>query len=108
MHAHVSEQPQENAECLAEHGCSPTALLAATGCLTRTGGFTAVHAIHLEAADFALLAGQHVCACPTTEADLGDGIIPATDHLRGGPERRCLRGRRPGDSRSCRRPACRC
>jgi formimidoylglutamate deiminase len=84
MHAHVSEQPQENAECLAEHGCSPTALLAATGCLTRTGGFTAVHAIHLEAADFALLAGQHVCACPTTEADLGDGIIPATDHLRGG------------------------
>lgn len=84
MHAHVSEQPQENAECMAEHGCTPTALLAATGCLSRPGGFTAVHAIHLEPADFALLAGQQVCACPTTEADLGDGIIPVADHLHSG------------------------
>ena len=25
-----------------------------------------------------------MCACPTTEADLGDGIIPATEHLRSG------------------------
>jgi formimidoylglutamate deiminase len=78
MHAHVSEQPQENVECQAEHGlhprprCSPRPAAS-----TRPGGFTAVHAIHLEAADFAALAGQHVCACPTTEADLGDGIIPA-------------------------------
>jgi formimidoylglutamate deiminase len=37
MHAHVSEQPQENVECMAEHGCSPTALLAATGCLDAPG-----------------------------------------------------------------------
>lgn len=81
LHAHVSEQPQENAECRAEHGLTPTGLLAATGCLDRPGGFTAVHAIHLEPADFAALAGQHVCACPTTEADLGDGIIPAGEHL---------------------------
>jgi formimidoylglutamate deiminase len=36
------------------------------------------------AADFTALAGQHVCACPTTEADLGDGIIPASEHLRHG------------------------
>jgi cytosine/adenosine deaminase-related metal-dependent hydrolase len=81
---HVSEQPQENAECQAEHGCTPTALLAATGCLERAGGFTAVHAIHLERADFVALAGHNVCACPTTEADLGDGIIPAGDHVRHG------------------------
>ena len=84
LHAHVSEQPQENAECVAEHGCSPTALLAATGCLARPGGFTAVHAIHLAADDFAALAGQQVCACPTTEADLGDGILPVREHLRAG------------------------
>jgi len=84
LHMHVSEQPQENAECRAEHGCTPTALLRATGCLDRPGGFTAVHAIHLEPADFVALAGQNVCACPTTEADLGDGIIPAGDHLRHG------------------------
>ena len=84
LHMHVSEQPQENAECHAEHGCTPTELLRATGCLDRPGGFTAVHAIHLEPADFVALAGHNVCACPTTEADLGDGIIPAGDHLRHG------------------------
>ena len=84
LHMHVSEQPQENAECQAEHGVTPIALAAATGCLDRPGGFTAVHAIHLEPADFAALAGHNVCACPTTEADLGDGIIPASEHLRRG------------------------
>jgi formimidoylglutamate deiminase len=84
LHMHVSEQPQENHECHAEHGLTPTALIAATGGLDRPGGFTAVHAIHLEPADFAALAGHNVCACPTTEADLGDGIIPVADHLRHG------------------------
>jgi formimidoylglutamate deiminase len=84
LHAHVSEQPQENVECQAEHGLTPTALLAATGCLDRPGGFTAVHAIHLEPSDLTALAGQHVCACPTTEADLGDGILPAGEHHRHG------------------------
>jgi len=84
LHMHVSEQPQENAECRAEHGCTPTELLRQTGCLVRPGGFTAVHAIHLEPADFVALAGHNVCACPTTEADLGDGIIPVVDHLRHG------------------------
>ncbi|MCA9695144.1 MAG: formimidoylglutamate deiminase [Myxococcales bacterium] len=77
VHAHVSEQPRENAECLAEHGLTPTALLAATGCLDRPRRFTAVHAIHVTADDRALLADQSVCACPTTEADLGDGIVDA-------------------------------
>jgi len=84
LHMHVSEQPQENAECHAEHGCSPVALLAASGCLTRPGAFTAVHAIHLDPNDFAALSGHNVCACPTTEADLGDGIIPVGEHLRHG------------------------
>lgn len=86
LHMHVSEQPQENAECQAEHGCSPVALLGASGCLTRPGAFTAVHAIHLEPDDFAALSGHNVCACPTTEADLGDGIIPVGEHLRHGVE----------------------
>jgi formimidoylglutamate deiminase len=81
VHAHVSEQTRENEECVAEHGCSPTQLLARTGCLdpARAGMFTAVHAIHVSAADHALLAGHNVCACPTTEADLGDGIVPARE-----------------------------
>lgn len=84
MHAHVSEQPRENEECREEHGASPTEVLAAAGCLDRPGSFTAVHAIHLTERDHALLGPQSVCACPTTEADLGDGIVPAQRHRAAG------------------------
>lgn len=81
VHAHVSEQPRENAECMEEHGATPTQVFAAAGCLDRPRTFTAVHAVHVDAVDLRLLGGQHVCACPTTEADLGDGIVPAAAHL---------------------------
>ncbi|KHL17033.1 formiminoglutamate deiminase [Mumia flava] len=77
LHAHVSEQPAENADCVAATGRTPTALLAESGALTsRT---TAVHATHLTGTDVAALgdAGSYVCLCPTTEADLADGIGPA-------------------------------
>ncbi|MCB9704461.1 MAG: formimidoylglutamate deiminase [Myxococcales bacterium] len=84
IHAHVSEQPRENEECAAEHGRTPTAVFAEAGCLDRPRTFTAVHAVHVDDGDLRRLGGQHVCACPTTEADLGDGIVPALDHrLRG-------------------------
>jgi formimidoylglutamate deiminase len=79
LHVHVSEQARENEECVAEHGCSPTGLLEQLGFCARPGGFTAVHAIHLDDADRRALAGQHVCVCPTTEADLGDGLVAATE-----------------------------
>src|SRR3954452_11265757 len=77
LHAHVSEQPRENEECLAEHGCTPSALLADAGAVSER--FTAVHATHLTEDDVALLggAGATACLCPTTERDLADGIGPA-------------------------------
>ncbi len=77
LHVHADEQPREIEECLAEHGCRPIELLARTGCLgERT---TVVHATHADGAELDLLAstGTTVCACPTTEADLGDGFLPA-------------------------------
>jgi formiminoglutamate deiminase len=77
LHVHLSEQPAENEACLARHGLTPTALLAARGVLSpRT---TAVHATHLVPSDVELLAadGTGVCLCPSTEADLADGIGPA-------------------------------
>jgi formiminoglutamate deiminase len=76
LHVHLSEQPAENEACQAFYGCSPTALLHERGVLgPRT---TAVHATHLSAADIELLgrAETAVCACPSTEADLADGIGP--------------------------------
>jgi formiminoglutamate deiminase len=77
VHVHVSEQPAENEACLAFHRCSPTQLLAGAGLLRPST--TAVHATHLGPADIELLgtAGVTVCLCPSTEADLADGIGPA-------------------------------
>jgi formimidoylglutamate deiminase len=77
LHVHADEQPKEIKECLAEHGCRPVELLARTGCLgERT---TVVHATHANGPELDLLgtSGATICACPTTEADLGDGFIPA-------------------------------
>ncbi|MFO7571802.1 MAG: amidohydrolase family protein [Gaiellaceae bacterium] len=77
LHVHADEQPREIEECLAEHGCRPVELLARAGCLgPRT---TVVHATHADGAELDLLArsGTTVCACPTTEADLGDGFLAA-------------------------------
>ncbi|MPZ79130.1 MAG: formimidoylglutamate deiminase [Actinophytocola sp.] len=79
LHVHLSEQPAENEACAAAYGRTPTELLHEAGALTpRT---TAVHATHLSTQDIKLLGGAHtgVCFCPTTEADLADGIGPARE-----------------------------
>jgi len=77
LHVHADEQPQEIEECLAEHGCRPIELLGRTRCLGEQT--TVVHATHADGSELDLLAatGTTVCACPTTEADLGDGFLPA-------------------------------
>ena len=78
LHVHADEQPREIEECVAEHGLRPIELLAATGCLgPRT---TVVHATHASEGELDLLrdAGARICACPTTEANLGDGFLPIT------------------------------
>ena len=77
LHVHADEQPKEIEECLAEHGCRPIELLARTGCLSERT--TIVHATHADGTELDLLAvsGSTICACPTTEADLGDGFLPA-------------------------------
>jgi formimidoylglutamate deiminase len=77
LHVHVSEQPRENEECIAEHSCTPLELLEQVGAFRRPRGFTAVHAVHIGDRERELLANQNMCACPTTEADLGDGLVAA-------------------------------
>ena len=76
LHVHADEQPREIEECLAEHGLRPIELLAETRCLTRRT--TIVHATHADGHELDLLAQAEarVCACPTTEANLGDGFLP--------------------------------
>lgn len=77
VHMHVAEQPAEIIACTEEHGRAPIALLADEGLLDER--FTAVHAVHITPEDVRSLAvaRAHVCACPTTERNLGDGILPA-------------------------------
>lgn len=84
LHMHVSEQPRELEECIAEHGLRPVELLAREEILDEN--FTGVHAIHLNEGEIAALgrARANVCACPTTERNLGDGIVPALDLLDAG------------------------
>ena len=76
IHMHVAEQPAEVSTCIAEYGRSPVSLLATEGLLNEH--FTAVHAIHVSPKAVAMIAQARalVCACPTTERNLGDGVIP--------------------------------
>ena len=73
---HVEEQRREVEACLAAHGERPMALL--LDALEVDAGFTAVHGTHSDPGDLARLAaaGGHLCLCPLTEANLGDGIPP--------------------------------
>jgi len=84
VHMHVAEQPAEVSACIAEYGRSPVALLDTEALLSRR--FTAVHAIHVTAKAIASMAraGAIVCACPTTERNLGDGVVPVDAYFDAG------------------------
>lgn len=81
VHIHVAEQEKEVNDCLAWSGERPVAWLLnrfavdARWCL--------IHATHLETAEIHRLAASGAVAglCPTTEANLGDGLFPATDYI---------------------------
>jgi formimidoylglutamate deiminase len=84
LHVHADEQPREIEECLAEHGLRPIELLERTGCLGPHT--TVVHGTHANGAELDLLGrtGTRICACPTTEANLGDGFLPVEGVLKRG------------------------
>jgi formimidoylglutamate deiminase len=82
IHMHVAEQPAEVSACIEEYGRSPVALLDTEGILTEN--FTAVHAIHVTSKAIEAVARKRatVCACPTTERNLGDGVVPVDEYVR--------------------------
>ena len=84
LHIHVSEQPVENEACLAAHGVTPIELLHRHRYLNENT--TLIHATHTTDNDRRLIAesGAGVCFCPTTEADLGDGIGPGIEYQEAG------------------------
>ena len=84
IHMHVAEQPAEVSACVEEYGRSPFALLETEELLSER--FTAVHAIHVtpKAVPSFAKSGAMVCACPTTERNLGDGVVPADEYFKHG------------------------
>ncbi len=84
VHMHVAEQPAEVSACIQEYGRSPVALLETEGLLSER--FTGVHLIHVTPKAIGMLAqaGAMACACPTTERNLGDGIMPVDGFFKQG------------------------
>ncbi|MEE2688251.1 MAG: formimidoylglutamate deiminase [Pseudomonadota bacterium] len=81
VHIHIAEQMLEVEECIKHFGSRPVEWL-----LTNTlvdARWCLVHATHLTHEETRSLAanGAVVGLCPTTEADLGDGIFPAHEYL---------------------------
>lgn len=84
LHIHIAEQLGEVQDCLAKRGARPVEWLLdhaevdARWCL--------IHATHLTEAEIFALAksGAVVGLCPTTEANLGDGIFPLSAYLAAG------------------------
>lgn len=85
MHIHIAEQQREVDQCLAATGARPVEWL-----LDRcdvTANWCLVHATHVDDEELDGLAdsGAVVCLCPSTEANLGDGLFPLLPWLeRGG------------------------
>jgi formimidoylglutamate deiminase len=78
VHIHVAEQLKEVEDCLAWCGKRPVELLLES--FEVSPRWCAIHATHMTPAETHGLARSGVVAglCPTTEANLGDGIFPAT------------------------------
>ena len=85
MHIHVAEQIAEVEECVAVRGCRPVQWLLANAPVDQS--WTLVHATHVNAAEVRGIASSKavVALCPTTEANLGDGLFPLRNFIeRGG------------------------
>jgi formimidoylglutamate deiminase len=81
VHIHIAEQVGEVQDCIALRGARPVEwLLANTQVDAR---WTLVHATHLDHAEVLGIAGSGatVAICPTTEANLGDGLFPLRSYL---------------------------
>ncbi len=84
IHIHVAEQTAEVDECLAATGQRPIAWLAAQVALDPR--WQLVHATHALPAEIDAVArsGAGIVICPTTEANLGDGVPDLLRWLAGG------------------------
>ncbi len=85
VHIHIAEQTREVEDCLAWCGARPVEWLLANAPVGER--WCLVHATHMTQAETEALAASGAVAglCPTTEANLGDGLFPVPGyHAAGG------------------------
>ena len=76
MHIHIAEQQREVDQCMDVHGVRPVEWLLKEHGVNEQ--WCLVHATHIVEEEIAAIAdsGAVVCLCPSTEANLGDGLFP--------------------------------
>lgn len=86
VHIHIAEQLKEVEDCLAHTGKRPVEHLFDS--VTVNENWTLIHATHINANEVSMIANSGAVAglCPTTEANLGDGVFPLADYLEKGGE----------------------
>ncbi|MGI9220006.1 MAG: formimidoylglutamate deiminase [Woeseiaceae bacterium] len=84
LHLHIAEQTAEVEQCVAAHGKRPVEYLLQNFAVDDR--WCLVHATHIDDNESEALArsGAVVCICPTTEANLGDGLFPLRPFLKSG------------------------
>lgn len=84
IHVHVAEQQREVASCLAATGKRPVEWLLENAAVDAR--WSLVHATHMSEAETVALAqtGAVAVLCPTTEANLGDGLFNLPAYLAAG------------------------
>ncbi|MBD9478258.1 formimidoylglutamate deiminase [Pseudoxanthomonas sp. PXM02] len=84
IHIHIAEQVGEVQDCLAVRNARPVEWLLREFQVDRR--WTLVHATHLtqEETHGIAASGATVAICPTTEANLGDGLFPLREYLQAG------------------------
>jgi len=84
LHMHVHETAHEISESLANHGVRPLARLDRLGLVSER--LIAVHAVHLEDTEIALLAqrGVSIAHCPSSNLKLASGIARVADLMAAG------------------------
>lgn len=81
IHIHIAEQVQEVQDCLAHHGQRPVEWLLNHAAVNAQ--WNLVHATHANAQELqgVQAAGASIVLCPSTEANLGDGVFDLPTHL---------------------------
>ena len=84
IHIHAAEQRKEVDDCVAWSGARPVEWLLDHA--TVDARWCLVHATHMTPDETKRLAATRAVAglCPSTEADLGDGVFPAVEYLGAG------------------------